>query len=326
MPRRTPEQPEGQPVPEDQTTPAAPEGEEKPSEVEARRAALLAKVPPPEKRAAGIYGKLAELTGLIPLVEKKGKNDFHGYSYAKESDLVEVVRPLLSAYGIFFWWSIIDRRQSGSVIRGEERQTRTEILVRFKFIDGDTGQETEPQELWADGDDPIDKGIYKSMTGAVKYALMKTFMIATGDDPEADKAADRRGAAREAEQHVNVQPARGRQPGPGGRQQEQTQTQSRILGELLRKSGARQSVDAIKLVEQMTGDTIEITTPDGEPDPAASLAQYLLALDSQKTGKLVHDLRVYVEAMTPAGNGTEEKAADEAADVEADALVAGAPY
>jgi hypothetical protein len=29
-----------------------------------------------------------------------------------------------------------------------------------------------------------DKGIYKALTGASKYALLKTFMMETGDDPE----------------------------------------------------------------------------------------------------------------------------------------------
>jgi hypothetical protein len=37
---------------------------------------------------------------------------------------------------------------------------------------------------------------YKAMTGALKYFLMKTFLIPTGDDPEADTGSDARSAGR----------------------------------------------------------------------------------------------------------------------------------
>lgn len=350
----------GQAVPENPETPAAAGDQSEPeptqAEWEARRDALLAKVP--TDRPAGIYGKLAQLMGLIPMVQKKGRNDFHGYNFAKESDLVEVVRPLLSVYGIFFHWTIIERRQGGVILREGARESRTEILIRFKFIDGVSGVATEPQELWADGDDPIDKGIYKAMTGAVKYALMKTFLIATGDDPEADKAADRRGAAHEASSRVDVRssgrgapPAqsggqRRQQPAPGGRQAEQSGPQAKTLGELLRAADARKSDQAIVLIERLTGDKIPVVMVEDEPDLAGSLAAYLAGLDGPKTGKLIHDLRAHVDSLaqpavaaggpeeapeqagTPEGGedpaGLSQMEADAAA--EADDLAAGAPY
>jgi hypothetical protein len=34
------------------------------------------------------------------------------------------------------------------------------------------------------GEDNSDKGTYKGITGGLKYILMKTFLIYTGDDPE----------------------------------------------------------------------------------------------------------------------------------------------
>ena len=37
-----------------------------------------------------------------------------------------------------------------------------------------------------EGMDKGDKGIYKAQTGALKYYLSVTFMVATGDDPEQD--------------------------------------------------------------------------------------------------------------------------------------------
>lgn len=312
MPRRraTPA-PEPPPIGEPEATPgAAPDAKpaeptmvEKPeptaSEWAARRERLLATVPPPEKRPASLYGKLAQILGLIPTVEKRGVNDFHKYSYAKESDLVEAVRPLLSEYGIFFWWSVVSHERRIQVkTRGEnagaEAETLSVIEVEFKFIDAD-GNATEPQRVEAYGDDPIDKGVYKALTGAVKYALMKTFLIATGDDPEADKAADRRGASYEARSRVDVRPARQQRPAmPGGRQNTPSAPQGQSLADLLKASGVRDSASAAVLIGEVLGETVPM---EGE-DKAAALQAYLRGIDPDKMGKLIHDLRKRLE--TPA--------------------------
>jgi hypothetical protein len=307
-PKETSEQPE--------TTPA---------EWEERRTKLLAKVPAPDKRPANIYGKLAQILGLIPIVEKKGRNDFHGYNYAKESDLVEVVRPLLSEYGIFFWWTTKSEERRPQLHREGITESLSVVWIVFKFIDAN-GDATEQQEMPAYGDDPGDKGIYKALTGAVKYALMKTFLIATGDDPEGDKATDRRSAAAEASTRVDVQrggrqgapqqlrpserarvkreqaaageqpvadepPPAGTvaQPGPGGRQAEANAPAERQLSELLRTMGVRASDEAIALIGKVAG--VEI--PVNAEDKAGSLASFLTEYktDRQRFGKLIYDMR-----------------------------------
>ena len=57
--------------------------------------------------------------------------------------------------------------------------------------------ENSPEEITArvagEGLDVGDKSSYKAMTGALKYALLQSFLLATGDDPE-----DERGDARSA--------------------------------------------------------------------------------------------------------------------------------
>ena len=44
-----------------------------------------------------------------------------------------------------------------------------------------------------EGADAGDKAPYKAMTGALKYALLQSFLLGTGDDPE-DERADSRAA------------------------------------------------------------------------------------------------------------------------------------
>jgi hypothetical protein len=52
-------------------------------------------------------------------------------------------------------------------------------------IDSDSGEVFAVQAVGT-GKDNADKGAYKAYTGASKYVLMKTFLLATGDDPEDD--------------------------------------------------------------------------------------------------------------------------------------------
>ena len=59
------------------------------------------------------------------------------------------------------------------------------VKVKFTFIDGDSGEELSIHSV-GEGQDAGDKAVYKAITGAQKYALMKAFMIPTGDDPEQD--------------------------------------------------------------------------------------------------------------------------------------------
>ncbi len=62
--------------------------------------------------------------------------------------------------------------------------------MAYTFADVDSGEEIVAK-VAGQGLDPGDKAPYKAMTGALKYALLQSFLLATGDDPE-----DERGDAR----------------------------------------------------------------------------------------------------------------------------------
>lgn len=138
-----------------------------------------------------LYGKLAEVLGEVGYVQKKGRNNFHNYNYVTEQDLVEAVREKLAARNIVLIPSVtgIDERPVKTA-KGVDSCVTT-VRVAFTFCDGDSG-ETHTAEWAGAGDDPADKGLYKAYTGAMKYFLMKSFLIPTGDDPEADERTDAR--------------------------------------------------------------------------------------------------------------------------------------
>lgn len=133
------------------------------------------------KNEAKLFAKLAEVMGEVGRVEKRGRNPHFNYDYVTEADLVEAVRSKLAERGVALIPSIEDitERQGGQGII-------TTAKVTFTFVDGETGAMF--RSTWAgQGEDKSDKGLYKAYTGALKYFLMKGFLIATGDDPEADR-------------------------------------------------------------------------------------------------------------------------------------------
>lgn len=147
-------------------------------------ATQLSEVKPPPKT---LITKLSEVMGAIDRVPKKGRNAFHGYDYATEADIVEAVRRELAARHVMMVphienveWSELQRKN------GTEKLCT--LSVRFDLFDGDTG-EVLSVPMMGQGSDSGDKAIYKAMTGATKYALLKLFLIPTGDDPETETEA-----------------------------------------------------------------------------------------------------------------------------------------
>ena len=138
----------------------------------------------PTPVAPGLHRKLAEVMAEVGRVPKRGRNEFHKYDYATEADIVEAVRDALSSRSVSLVPSVRQVLRDG---------TLTTVLMAFQFTDGETG-ETSTHDWAGTGDDKGDKGLYKAMTGALKYFLLKTFLLPTGDDPEADAETDKRAA------------------------------------------------------------------------------------------------------------------------------------
>jgi len=122
--------------------------------------------------------------GELGYLQKRGYNDHHKYNYATEADVSEAVRALLVKHGVLFIPNVVP--ESVSRVNGT-----TSLLVECVFINAEQPSDRLAVVMAGDGWDKGDKGPYKAVTGAVKYALMKTFLIPTGDDPERATEADR---------------------------------------------------------------------------------------------------------------------------------------
>lgn len=138
-----------------------------------------------------LASKLVEVMRQVKYIQKTGYNEFNRYKYATEAEVSEKVREVLAEQNVI----LIPSMKSHSVREHINRKGHVEYIVtvevEFTFIDGDTG-ESISYTVYGEGQDPGDKATYKAFTGAQKYALMKAFMIPTGDDPEADNGVDER--------------------------------------------------------------------------------------------------------------------------------------
>jgi len=129
--------------------------------------------------------KLAEVMAEVERVAKHGRNDFHKYDYATESDITAAVRKAMADRGIMMIPHVLSLDWRAT----EKGQPIATMAVEFRVTDGDSHMTFT---IIGEGQDSGDKATYKALTGATKYALLKLFLIPTGDDPEREDQ-DRKG-------------------------------------------------------------------------------------------------------------------------------------
>lgn len=154
------------------------------------------------QKPKSLVSKLTEVMKQVKHIEKKGYNSFHKYNYATESDVAEKVREVLAQENVM----MIPNMTKHEVREHINAKGKTEYIatvdMEFTFYDGDSDAKLT-FNIAGEGQDAGDKGIYKAITGAQKYALMKVFMIPTGDDPEADTKIDERNYSQQNQQRQN---------------------------------------------------------------------------------------------------------------------------
>ena len=132
-----------------------------------------------------LASKLADVMKAVQRIPKHGRNNFHNYDYATEADIVEAIRGELADRQVMLVPSVTGHSREPI---GEKGSVLTLLPMEMEFIDGESNERIVKPWLGC-GSDKDDKGIYKAMTGAEKYFLLKTFLIPTGDDPERDDKA-----------------------------------------------------------------------------------------------------------------------------------------
>lgn len=114
------------------------------------------------------------------VLKKGGVNDYDKYSYFSEAQYKELFTELFSNAGLELSFNEVEY----NTFTGSEKQANGRMpKLNFILTDIDTGF-YEETTITGEGIDKGDKAGYKAYTGALKYYLANTFMVATGDDPE----------------------------------------------------------------------------------------------------------------------------------------------
>lgn len=114
------------------------------------------------------------------ILAKKGKNDYDHYSYFSEAQYKQLFTELFSQCGLELKFNEV----SYDTFDGSAKQSNGRyVKLEFSLIDCETGF-YENSTITGEGLDKGDKAGYKAYTGAVKYYLANTFLVATGDDAE----------------------------------------------------------------------------------------------------------------------------------------------
>lgn len=139
-----------------------------------------------------LAGKLAEVLGVMKHIPKNGYNEAQRYNFVRDADVLDAVREALAERSVAVLVDVagteVSEYQTARQRTDGGVSWMTTVWGAISFLDGDSDA-TVTVGFRGTGSDTGDKGYYKALTGGVKYALLKTFLIPTGDDPEAEAPA-----------------------------------------------------------------------------------------------------------------------------------------
>lgn len=136
---------------------------------------------------AGLVAAVNAVMLEVPAVPKTGENQFHHYRYASDFDLMSAVQPAMARHGLML---VPVTMTSTTIDTGKGKQNfRTDVLGTYR-LQHISGEHIDIQ-MPGSGVDDGDKGVYKALTGALKYVLTQVFCLPRGDDPEKDEQPER---------------------------------------------------------------------------------------------------------------------------------------
>lgn len=128
-----------------------------------------------EKKQPNIYQRLNAVMAEVDYIQKSDKRVNNQYRFVSHDQVVGVLHKPLTKHGIAVIPSILEHSQAG---------TATTVKIQVSFINIDEPTDRIDTIHFGYGIDGGDKGIGKAISYAVKYALLKTFCLETGDDPD----------------------------------------------------------------------------------------------------------------------------------------------
>jgi hypothetical protein len=127
-------------------------------------------------QAASIHQKLIEVRRKIGHIEKSKTNTHLRYEYRTEDDYYNTIRPLLDEVGVMLYVSTTSAVAEGGYVY---------VTMKYLYVDAASGERVAVGAMGM-GDLKDGTGVKKAQTGAARYHFQKMFLVADGEDDEAD--------------------------------------------------------------------------------------------------------------------------------------------
>lgn len=147
-----------------------------------------------EIKALNVYQRLSAITSEMKTISKNSDvatSKDKSYKAVREIDILNAVKPLEEKYGIYsypFDRQVIESKQVAGY--SEKQNNFLRVEVTYRFVNVDIPSEFIEVKSYGDGIDSQDKAPGKALTYADKYALLKAYKIATGEDPDENTKSD----------------------------------------------------------------------------------------------------------------------------------------
>ncbi len=128
-------------------------------------------------QSKNIYQRILAVETAVSYVAKGDIMVNGQYTFVSHDAVTAILRPHLLENGIVYHPTKLEYIQDGN---------RTMVSLVLRFVNVDDPRDHIDVPSLGFGVDSQDKGSGKAISYAVKYALLKTFGLETGDDPERD--------------------------------------------------------------------------------------------------------------------------------------------
>lgn len=124
-----------------------------------------------------LYQRLRDVMLDVKAINKESKKVNGQYTFVSHDSVAKALHDPLAKHGVVMLPTVSELKQDGN---------RTTAKVDVTFVNIDNPEEKTTVTYWGYGIDNQDKGVGKAISYAVKYCLLKTFCLETGDDVEKD--------------------------------------------------------------------------------------------------------------------------------------------
>lgn len=144
-----------------------------------------------DTKLPNLYQKICIIMQKVSTVYKDSKvqtGQNSSYKAVSHDAVAALLHPYLAEQGIIVRPSVISRTLECAKVTnqyGEKDQFRTHLVVDVAFINADNPNERESVIMDGYALDSQDKGPGKALSYAVKYALLKMFVLESSDEEEA---------------------------------------------------------------------------------------------------------------------------------------------